>query len=300
MRLNALMDWFAPRGWIIAVALALFPAEMRAVELPFSIDTRDGQWKVSTVRKAVGPDITFEAVVAHVAGAERMIIMSAPLGEGPAESLSEFGQGLKAAFSGFRSSSEAVEKEDKQFGYAGRTLTFDLVKAEKTMDVELFVFVDGKTRWGVLHSVERSAAGVRVSPAAFSLLQKKAPQTAGVVTLEPFRVKDDAVGSFPISFSVERVGNRVKEILVTKVIEGSSTERMGVRVGDKIVKIDGRKTEDFAGGTGKDSEIGRIFLNREAGDMVKLDLISAADGKPYTATLRVSSPFGSGAERVLR
>lgn len=277
-------------------------AGMRGAELPFAFDTRDGQWKEATVQKTAAPGITVERVVAHVAGAERLIVLSSPLAAGDTESLGDFGRRVRASFTGYRSSGDVTEREASHLDYAGRTLTFDLSNAKETLDVELFVFADGNTRWAVLHSKTKSAVAA-VVPAAFSLLQKKTAKAPGVVGLDPFRVKSDPVTGFPIAFRIEQGAgsNRIKEILVTQVPEGSSTEKAGVKVGDKIVSVNGRKTQDFSVGAGKESELGRIFLNRQPGDEVTLELIAATNAKSYKVTLRVPPPSSQlGVERFSR
>ena len=136
--------------------------------------------------------------------------------------------------------------------------------------------------------------------AAFSLLHKNAPQPPGVVALAPVRVKGVPVSDFPISLEVIRnpAGDRVERIVVSDVPAESAIEQAGVRVGDAIVAIDGRKTEDFAAGLGKDDELGRIFLNRTPGDTVKLEIQPADAGKPFSVTLRAQARH-RGASEIL-
>jgi hypothetical protein len=136
----------------------------------------------------------------------------------------------------------------------------------------------------------RSKGAPAAVPSAFDILRKPASPPAGIVSLPPFRVKDTPLSKFPITFDVIRTGDskRVSEIIVTALTEGSSVEREGtIQVGDRIIAINGRKTQEFAAGVEKDSELGRIFLNRGPGDQVELELLSPRWPKPYTVTLRI-------------
>lgn len=257
--------------------------------LPFTIDTQDGQWKAVSVQKVVAPDVTFDTVISHVNGTERLIVFRSPAKADGPDSLTTFARHLKDSFTAYHSSSEGTEQAGEKLGYRGRDLTFDMVNEKGAFDCELFVFANEQTWWGVLHAKSKSAPASSTS--AFSLLHKIDAPPADVIKLDSIRIKDTPLSKFPISIDVLRSlgSNRVSEITVSDVHAGSAAERDGIRVGDKIISVNSRKTQDFAVGVGKDSELGRIFLNRDPGDEVKLELVSAESKKPYAVTLRVPS-----------
>lgn len=268
----------------------LWMAGMRlcATPLPFTIDTQDGQWKPASVRQVVAPGISFEMVATHIGGADRLIVLSSPNAGVPPDSLSAFAHRLIDSFTSYRSAN-VTEKAAAEMDYHGRELQFDLAGEKDSFDCKLFVFADGPTEWGILYVRPKNAPATPTP--VFSLLHKTAALPSGVVTLEPFRVKDVPLSDFPISFEVTRNagGDRVMRIAVTNVPQGSATEQAGVKAGDAIVAINGRKAQDFAVGVGKNSELGRIFLNRTPGDEVELEIMPADSSKSYSVTLRAHS-----------
>jgi len=279
------MNWPWVRSLVFPIALWIGGAGVSRAALPFEIDTQDGQWKPALVNRTVAPGITFEMVVSHVSGKERLIILSSP----EADSLSAFARRLKDSFTGYRSTANPVETAADKIGYHGRTLTFDMVNEKSAYDCELFVFAADQKWWGVLHSRQKGAPVA--SRSAFDLLKQDGPRPAEVVGLDPIRVKESPLSAFPISFDVvrSRDSNRVLEIIVTDVRSPSQAERDGIKVGDRIVSVNGRKTTDFAVGVGKNSELGQIFLNRHPGDQVDLELLSAGSTKPFAVALKVPS-----------
>ena len=122
--------------------------------------------------------------------------------------------------------------------------------------------------------------GLKSAPAPtaapFAILRKKDPAASDVVEMAPFVAANTPVTSFPIGLSVtaDPLTGRVAKILVNEVPPGSTTERAGIKVGDEIISINHRKTRDFAVGLGKTSELGLIFLNRDLGDEVMLEILS--------------------------
>jgi hypothetical protein len=227
-------------------------------------------------------------VISHVSGTERIVVLSSPKTDDRPESLALFARHLKESFTEYRSGDRLTDQETERVGFHGRLLTFDVANEKNAFDCELFVFPDGQFWWGLLHAKSRKAPAATTS--AFDVLRKSTSSAAEVVSLPPFRVKDVPLSKFPITFDVIRSADskRVSEIVITALTEGSSVEREGtIQVGDRIIAINGRKTQEFAAGVGKDSELGRIFLNRGPGDQVELELLSPRSPKPYTVTLRI-------------
>ncbi len=280
------------RPWIrpllAGAALWVAATGLHARPLPFTIDTQDGQWKPATVQQVVAPGINFEAVVTHVGATDRMIVLSSAGAGGSPEALGLFAHRLIDSFTSYRSAN-LREEATTEMDYSGRKLQFDLTSEKGTLDCELFVFAEGLTQWGVLYSRPNNGPVPLVS--AFRLLSKVAALPSGVVAMEPFRVKDIPISGFPLSFeAIHGVGSdRVRRIIVTEVPERSATDRAGVKVGDAIISIDGRKAQDFTVGVGKGSELGRIFLNRDPGDEVKLEILPAGSDKPISLTLHAVS-----------
>jgi PDZ domain len=259
---------------------------------PFTVENPHGQWTALSVQKQPVPGLTIETVIAHADGQTRIFILSAPKTDDAPGSLMAFAGLVKGCFPAYQSTALA-EKDAEEIGFSGRDLRFELAREKEILSCELFVFAQDKNWWGVLRVAPRGAPAPSQPP--FAIFHAKLNLPAGVVGMEPVHVKDTPLTSFPISLEIvpDYATDRIVRILVNEVPEGSITERAGVKVGDEIIAINGRKITDFKVGVGKDSEIGRIFLNREPGDMVDLELMAHTPGrKSRTVTLRVSSQAG--------
>jgi len=282
------------RRWsIAAVAFWSGGATLFGAPLPFSVVSPDGDWKAAVVQKEIAPGISFELLVSHVGAQDRLVILSAPKKTAPAESLRTFAHRLKSSFNGYESA-DLTEKETTELGYSGLKLRFRMAKETNTFDCELFVFAVEQTWWGVLYAAPENTS--LSSAAAFRVLRRDDPLLAGAVAMTPYVVKDVPISDFPIGFDVLRQGNRITEVIVNLVPPGSTTDRAGVKIGDAIVAINGRKVVDYATGVGKESEIGRIFLNRKPGDEVALEILPAGGKKVIKLTLRVSTAL----DRLMR
>ncbi len=273
----------AALGQICLASLAL-----SAATLPFGIENRDGEWKQTVVQKPVAPGINLELILTHAAGPERLVVLNSPRADDRPAALAEFGHRIKEAFTAYRSG-KLTEEDATKIGYAGRELRFQLVNARETLDCELFVFPAGPDWWALLYSRPRDAS--TVATAAHDPMSRLYAERAGVVTIPPVRVKDIPVSSFSLSLEITRnaAGDRVAGIVVTGVPAGSLAEQAGIRAGDAIIAINRRKVEEFAAGVEKDSEIGRVFLNRGPGDTVQLELRRAGVPDPFTVHLKVAN-----------
>ncbi|HEX2854007.1 MAG TPA: PDZ domain-containing protein [Opitutaceae bacterium] len=289
---------FLAPSWRVRRTHALFAlaafwlggARLEGAALPFSFVSPDGDWTVKSIRKEVAPEITFELLATHVGFTDRLIVFSSRRREEPPESLTAFAHRLRSSFSDFRSD-QLTEKQAVEFGYSGRRLRFKMANKTETFDCELFVFAVADARWGVLYAKPENTATTAAT--AFRLLRRDDPLASGSVAMSPYVVKDIPVSDFPIGFDIMRNsgGDRVTGIVVNLVPPGSTTDRAGVKVGDAIVAINGRKAVEFAAGVGKDSELGRIFLNRKPGDQVDLEILPAGATKSFPVTLRLLTPF---------
>jgi hypothetical protein len=263
-------------------------ASLCGAAAPFSVDSPDGEWHSNAVHRPLGTtNVTVEAMVLCSEKLPRYVVLSSPLGASGGESLPEFCRRLKASLAPGQDPT-AEEIDAKKIGFEGRDLKFELAEGAYRYRCDLFVFLQEKTGWGILYFGAKDAPAPTRDP--FLLFRPDAPVPEGVVGLTPYRVKEDPVTGFPISFEMEpnRQTGRIAHIRVKEVPPNSITEHEGVCVGDEILAINGRKTQDFLVGTGKKSEIGLIFLNREPGDEVTLEIISPGDKKSRKVTLRIS------------
>lgn len=256
----------------------------------FSFVSPDGDWVAKSLQKEIAPGITVELIANHVGFSDRLIVLSSRQRAEPPESIAVFAHRLKNSFSADRSD-RPVETAAVEFGYAGRKLRFKIVNKSEAFDCELFVFAVENSRWGVLHARPENAAGSAM--AAFRLFRRNDPLSSGAVAMTSYVVKDVPISDFPIGIDAIRNagGDRFTGIVVNFVPRGSTTEQAGVKVGDAVIAINGRKAVDFAPGVGKDSELGRIFLNRKPGEQVELEILPAGAAKSFFLSLRVLTPL---------
>jgi len=259
-----------------------------AAELPFYIVNPESEWEVQTVNKNLGKDLICDRLITHLGSAERMFVLSHPASSAETEPLATFADQIENSFHGFQIVA-ATKKHASEFGFDGMESHFELLREKENLDCVLFVFTLQPTHWGVLYcKPKESSSSVGV---AFSLLQRKTPDAPELVGMKPFRVHDAALSDFPISFKVQGSpsSDRVQAITITEVARDSVLEKEGVKIGDQIVEIDGKKVTDFSARVGKDSELGRIFLNRNSGDEVELEIVSVRSHRPIHVKLRASN-----------
>ena len=270
-------------AWWLGAVLA--PTWLAATPLPVVLSDPIGEWKAVTLHRPVSTEFNFEMVVSHPQTKERVIVISSDPVMAPSESAINFAHQLRHAFLSDRSGS-VFEQETDEMGFSGHELQFELVRENVTHACKLFAFTDEGRPWAVLWVRPNDTASFP-GPRGFELLRKRLPSD-DVVTLEPYRVKSNPITSYPISLEItrDRATNRIAEIVVSDVPVGSTTEQDGVRKGDFIVRINGRKVDEFAGGVDARSEIGRIFINRPSGETLELDLVAATTMRPYSVTLR--------------
>lgn len=259
-----------------------------AAELPFYILNPERAWKVQTVQKNLSKALICELLITHPGAMDRMYVLSHQVASPEGESLATFAEQIKHSFRGFQLN-DTGRQATTEFGFSGVESKFELLKDDQNWDCVLFVFDLPPVQWGVLYCRPKLSAGsVGV---AFSLLQRKTPGAPEVIGMKPYRVHDAALSDFPISFKVHRGqgSDRVQAIVITEVARDSVLEKEGVKPGDAIVEIDGRKATDFSAQVGKDSELGRVFLNRNSGDEVELAIVSAQSNKLIHVKLRASN-----------
>jgi hypothetical protein len=260
-----------------------------ALGQPAPVEFHDptGAWHPVSVHRTLTPAIDLELVAARRGSGERLYMFRSEKFQGAAAgSAIQFAHDIRAAFAP-SPTSQLTQYETSQVGFQGHESQFHLLDDTGSLECTLFTFVEGSHSWALLQTRPKGEPATQVPP--FEPLRKKQLAPQGVVELDPLRVKDDPLTSFPISFEItrEHSSNQVKTIVVREVPEGSTTAEMGVKVGDEIIKINGRQVSEFRGGVTKDSEIGRIFINRRRGDKVDLELLAAETRTPYAVTLRI-------------
>jgi len=96
------------------------------------------------------------------------------------------------------------------------------------------------------------------------------------VVLEPFKVRDNAIISFAIDIVIyaSPETRTVTHIVISRVRPGTDAERAGLQAGDEIVKLDGEPVKGLDPRVVKDSPLGKILLNRDPGEPLKLEIIT--------------------------
>ena len=261
-------------------------ARLAADFSPLVLADPDGRWQERFVGRSFGQGMTFETAVLAPDSRGRLLIFSGRTPIDSPESLRAFAEQVQTGFASYQST-KVVERPAEVVGFSGLQYYFELVNNEETLACTLFVFANERRPWGVLSAAPTKP--VSTSQPSFALLRKRTSKDP--VTLEPYTVKDTPLISYPISFTVtrDRKANHVNEILVSEVPEDSLTEKAGVKPGDIVVRINGRPAESFTAGVSRESELGKIFINRPPGETVQLDLLAAETRKAYSVTLESES-----------
>lgn len=113
-------------------------------------------------------------------------------------------------------------------------------------------------------------------PGLLSAKEKTPPKDPGeIVTLDAYRVSGKAIGNFCIAIRIlHNAEHKKTKLFIIDVSEHSDAEKLGLQVGDEIVKIGGVPVEDMDPRVTKDSPLGKIFLNRTPGDTVDLEVVT--------------------------
>ncbi len=269
-------------GTILTLAQSAFAG----APLPVQLSGADPRWHVVDVDKRTDSGLTVAAVAVHVGAPDRLVFVTAPAA--PGENLDAFARRISAAFTGYACVRPHASGA-RRAGFAGRLLRCELANPQNTLDCELFVFADAGCRWGILYSKSKDAP--ETAAAAFALLLKYVPPPTGSVALRPVRIRGNPLTNFPFSLQIRwsETSDRITAITVTSVPENSESARAGIRAGDTIVAIDGRKVEDFPAGVGQHDELGRIFVNRHPGDAVSLEIRTPGATKTFQVTLHAGA-----------
>jgi len=277
------------RASIVFFGFALFAPALRAALplLPFTLDDPDNRWRLVTSERTLDGGLKLAAVMGPRHGPAQMLVFNATADDESPLPPPDFAARLRSAVIS-APVSELRHSTTTRIGYTGHLEQFATSVADATYRCELFAFAVGRERWALLQIQPATGGPARVS--LFTLLKPAAPVPAGALAVAPFKVKEDPLTSFPISLHVRRdpANERLSHIYVTDVPSDSSTERVGVKVGDEILRIDGRAVTDFRTGVDRGSELGRILVNRPPGSVVDLEIITPGD--PSSRRVRIESP----------
>ncbi len=265
---------------LLCFSLASTPATVvYADDAPgFSLNDAGPDWQSTAAHRLAGPHLFIDRILRQENGQGRILVVSSSA-DG---SLADFAHRVKLIFA-HDAGENLLDGSAAHFGHPGHELHFRLARDGSVFFCELFVFEDDTVRRGLLCAATTAAAP------PYTLLSRLYRKDTEVLTLAPYKIKQDAATSFPISFRVlgNRETRRVTHLLVTDADLPDSDPDL--HADDEIVAIDGRPSQQFDSVMARESELGRIFLNRQPGDEVRLDLISARTKKPFTVTLRVAS-----------
>ena len=281
-----------PRRHLFSLALCLLAglgvARAEPPPLPFRLDDPDGHWRLVPTERTLSGGFKLVGLVAPRSGPAQLLVFTAPAADSDAETIAEFGARLRATVIKLPAVNLS-SRPDQKVGYTGQLEHFECLHEGARFACELFVFAAANERWGL---VEIAPAGTAVPPSIFSILQRAAPVPPGATALAPYRVQDNPLTSYPVSLRVQRnhTTDRVEKIVVTEVPPDSTTERAGVKVGDEILRINGRPVVEFGGGVGRRSELGRILVDRPPGSTVELDLITPGEPAPRHVKLTAGQP----------
>ena len=95
------------------------------------------------------------------------------------------------------------------------------------------------------------------------------------IALPKYQVKGEAVCPFGIGVGGTREPDthRIKRLIITDVTVGSEAERLGLKPGDEIIGINGRKVAGMDGTKQAGSELFELLVNQAPGQTIALEVI---------------------------
>lgn len=96
-----------------------------------------------------------------------------------------------------------------------------------------------------------------------------------VLVLEPYKIQGSPVLSFAFDITVygDPKTKTVTRIFIARVVPNTDAEKAGLQRGDEIVKLNGVPVKGLEARISPDSALGQIFLNREPGEPLDLEVI---------------------------
>lgn len=120
-----------------------------------------------------------------------------------------------------------------------------------------------------------------------------APVDRKVVVLEPLVIREKPIISYAIDITVyaDPATRKVSRIFIARVLPGTDAEQAGLLAGDEIVGLGGTAVKELDARVAPDSALGRLFLNREPGETLDLEVITHRTQK-FTLRAQRGTPWG--------
>lgn len=268
--------------WLALLVAASAPARARLPGLPFMLDDPDGHWRLGPLARTLPDGSELVATISPRIGTPRLFIFKAPATPRIPDALAVFGHRLRGIIL-VEPTANVRSVAATKIGYAGRLVSVDVPRPDGTSACEIFTFAVGDDYWGLVQITPAGAGG----ETPLASLKKAAPAPAGAVALAPYHVHEDPVTSFPLGLRVTRQSarDRVGQIFVTDVPEGSLSEQLVLKIGDEILSLEGRPVTAYAGGISGRSELGRILIDRRPGSTLELDIRTPGEAETRSVTL---------------
>jgi len=255
--------------------------------LPFTLEDPQGLWRLAPSERELTKGIRLVARIAPQAGPVRLLVFNATTPLGVPRTLAEFAELIRSEII-ILPISHLTTNDENHLGHDGLFQHFECMSEGASIHCTLFVYADDRDCWAFLEvTPPKSTIG---SP--FAALKKAKPAPAGAVALQPFRVHEDAITSFPISLRVARnpQSDSVAHLVVTEVPPNSSTELAGVKEGDEILALDNRAITTFKGALSRQSELGKLLIDRRPGSTLEIEVITPGETQPRRVTLVAGQP----------
>lgn len=273
--------------WMVFLTLLHSPLVAQTTLLPFTLEDPQGIWRLAPSERELNQGIRLVARIAPQNGPVRLLVFNYTAPLGVPRTLAEFadlirGEIIVLPINHLTSSSE------NHLDHDGLTQNFECVSEGSNIRCSLFVYAEERNFWAFLEVTPPNSSTASPFPA----LKKAKPAPAGAVALQPFRVHEDAITSFPISLRLERNSHSdsVAHLIVTEVPPNSSTELAGVKEGDEILSLDSRAITSFKGAISRQSELGKLLIDRRPGATLEIEIISRGETQPRRVTLVAGQP----------
>ena len=114
-----------------------------------------------------------------------------------------------------------------------------------------------------------------LSPVLLLAADKPPAKQEQVLVLDPLMIRAEKIGSYAIEIGIKINADtkKVERMFVTGVRENSDAENAGLQPGDEIMKLDGRPVTEFDASLRKNGPLGRILIDRDLGDPLKLEVL---------------------------